>query len=226
MFVENEFNFLILNHREASQNIEMYNKTYRLWQNVWNQTFNELNEDKRVDGDQFYLLDEFCTIAFQGQPIAMIALKWLDLSLQPSSDNSYFRTFPETTNDVLAKLNFKKLMAMGNLVVHPEWRRQSLSSGVSLSEIVIGLALERFKYSTFESVICYTRNNRGINKIIYRYGGTPLWENIIRHNVEVDVAIIPKAEVCQNPTPQVDHLVKRLWNHWIEDQTTQNHLVA
>lgn len=226
MFVENEFNFFILNHQEASQNIEMYNRTYRLWQSVWNKTFDELNEDKRVDGDQFYLLDEFCTIAFQDQPIAMIALKWLDLSLQPSLDNSYFRTFPETTTEVLRKLNFKKLMSMGNLVVHPEWRRQSLSSGVSLSEIVIGLALERFKYSSSESVICYTRNNRGINKIIYRYGGLPLWEKLIRHNVEVDVAIIPKKDVCKNPTLQVENLVQNLWNQWIEDQITHNHLVA
>jgi hypothetical protein len=208
-----ELKFDILTHGTAAADCDLYNRTYLLWKSVWNETFLELGTDTKVNGDDFYFLDELCTLHIQREPIAMIAIKWLNTNLLPAVENHYFQTYPPETLRYLSERGLTTFMGLGNLVTHPDWRKQKTK--FPYADLVAGLAFERQKQFGAESCLCYTRNNRGINKMICRFGGTPLWTNLIRHNVNVDVLIVPTPQIVRHPDVQVNEMVRFLWNQWM-----------
>jgi hypothetical protein len=204
--------FEILTHQSADKNLVLYNQLYRLWKQIWNETYSELGSNKTVCGDDFYFLDEFCTIHFDNLPIAMVALKWLDLNLIPACENNYIEHFPGETLTQLKELGYQKVMGLGNLIAHPDWRKNG--SQLSYTDVVVGLALKRQIENHFDTAICYTRNNRSVNKLVYRLGGIPLWQNLMRHNVQVDVVVIPSEKVAIHPQPEVQQAIDVYWSKW------------
>lgn len=205
------FSFTTLTHENAEQNKDLYNDLYKLWQNVWNKTFTELGENKTVAGDEFFLLDELFTVHIDNKAVAMVAAKWLNLELSPCTDNYYFKTFPPETRSALEAHNIKKFMGLGNLVTHPEWRKQK--TGIPFADIVTGLSFKRQIEHGFDSALCYTRNDRSVNKMVKGFGGISLWQGIKRHNVEVDIMIVQSQNVVSHPSSDVQAFIDKLWGN-------------
>ena len=60
-----EIDFSVLTHdvSEADADVVLYNKCFKLWKKIWNETFEELGDDKTGQWQMiFILLNELCVL--------------------------------------------------------------------------------------------------------------------------------------------------------------------
>lgn len=169
-----------------------YFNAYQLWKSIWSktlQTESKIKEPEVLYSDNFLLQDEAVCLFDGDEIIAVIMLKWLDLTLAAHCDLSYFAAYPV---EVLKKLSLEspQVVTVGGLVIKESWRKHVVGFGVS--EIIIGATIKRFLETPAQALITLTRNNRSVHKIFYRYGGHPLCQNILSHGVEADIIAVYK----------------------------------
>ena len=206
-----ELEFSILTHEVPDNAVKLYNNCFQLWKTLWNETFEELGEEKKVDADEFHVLNELCILHMGEIPIGLISIKWIDLLLEPTLSTSYFKSFPEETLEKLKQNDLNKVGGIGNLVFSKQYRRSN--SNIPWAELLVGLCMKRVFEAGGKSSLCYTRNNRGVDKLAYTYGGNALWKKLVRHNVEVDIITMQKKNFKESDRPEVQEWTEILWEN-------------
>jgi hypothetical protein len=190
--------------------LALYEASYLFWKEIWSRTFKEIKGLETLYSDDFLKQDEISILLSESKVIGMVTYRWLNLESQSHRDDSYFKLYSQDHIRAIQRDSNNKLMIMSHLGVHPEWRKASM--GVLTSELLIGLATKRFLNSNANLLISYTRNDRRINDLVYRYGAKSLKKCLIEHNVEVDLIAILKNDVKESPFSGIPEMVQGLWN--------------
>jgi hypothetical protein len=182
---------------------------YRVWRDVWRDTFEELEGTAQIHSDEFTRQDEIGVLTLGGRCISVTGLRWLDLSLARSRDDSYFKPWPAES---LAALGTGVVGITGNAVVHPDWRgtlvepsRSTPGNPARLAFIAIALTIQRFFASPAECSVALTRNDRGMDRVAVALGATSL-SHIRLHGLETNVVRFPR-----NCVRQTEPVVDELW---------------
>jgi len=184
---------------------------YEVWRDCWRATFEELEGRTQIHSDEFTRQDEIGVLTFGGRCISVTGLRWLDLSLARSREDSYFRLWPA---DSLAALGKGIIGISSNAVVHRDWRgsvvtpaQGSSAQPARLAHVAVGLTIQRFFESSAESSVAVTRNDRGMDRVCLGLGATAL-SRIEMHGVGSDVMHFPRNCVCRKE-PVLDALWTR-----------------
>lgn len=217
------FQHYIFDPRESHlDNWEVAEKTYDLWFKVWSETFGDLIHLEKLHSDDFLRYREISTVFCQDEPIGIVFYNWIHLGFRPHLEHSYFDYYPEGVLGSLKKEGHKDVMIMSYLTISPQWRKTV--SGVPISDVMIGLAVKRFESSSSTALISFTRNNRKVNELVYRFGAKPFLKDCVQHNVKVDFIKITKESILQNPIPGVQSLVNQLWEQTNNKEIKQSGL--
>jgi hypothetical protein len=184
-------------------------RAYEVWREGWRATFLELEGTAEIHSDEFARQDEIAVISMEGRCLAVTGLRWLDLSLPRSREDSYFKNWPPAA---VAQVGDRLVCVASNTVVHPTWRGVLLEPPVGcsseparLSFATIALSVRRFVSSSAHSLIALTRNDRSIDRVAIALGATRLAQ-IAVHGIETDVICIERP----NATPD-GPVVNDLW---------------
>jgi len=170
-------------------------EAYEVWRSVWRAAFEAVHGTYQLHSDQFTRQDEIAVLSTEGRCISLMGLRWLDLALARTRDDSYFEPWPD---EVLASLGDRVVGVSSNLAVHPDWRGATVTSPLSpsdatrLSSLTIALSVRSLFASSAESVIALTRNNRSVDKLASSLGAIKLGQ-ITLHGADADIVRFDRA---------------------------------
>ncbi|HKO91211.1 MAG TPA: hypothetical protein VJU61_08665 [Polyangiaceae bacterium] len=182
---------------------------YDVWREGWRATLLELEGTTELHSDDFSRQDEIGVIASGGQCVAVTGIRWLDLSLPRSLEDSYFKTWP---GPAVAAVAQRFVSVASNTVVHPDWRgtlidapRGQEGDPTRLAFATVALSVRRFVASSADLLIALTRNDRSIDRFAQALGATRL-ALIQVHGIDTDVICIERP----NATPE-GPVMNELW---------------
>jgi hypothetical protein len=184
-------------------------RAYDVWREGWRNTLFELDGCTELHSDEFGRQDEIAVFAIAEHCVAVTGIRWLDLSLSRSREDSYFKHWPA---EAVQKIEGRLACVASNTVVHPSWRgtlidppEHAPGEPMRLAFATVALSVRRFLASSAECLIALTRNDRSIDRMAVALGATRLAQ-IRMHGIETDVICIDRA----NATPH-GAVVSELW---------------
>jgi hypothetical protein len=184
-----------------------YEAIFTFWYNRWSAAYAEIDATKVMRGDDFFRQAEVSAIFSDGKPVAAVLFDWFNLGDPAHLIHSYFESF-SAANRVTAAAQLGQCLAFNNLAVDPAYRRQ----GVSMVDLAIGLAVKRFEASSFPNAICFCRNTRKINELLYRMGGSTLFADLKINGEESDFGVFDRHSIEKARLSPFDPLISELWD--------------
>src|SRR5262249_55433586 len=120
-----------------------YERAYTHWSSVWDKTFKELDRRKiQLFSDDFTRQDEIFAIFHEPRCVAMVCHRFVDLSLESSRRDSYFKVWTPEAMEGLVK-HGTRIMIGNQISVDPEYR--GLVNGLSLKTLVTAFTMMRIR---------------------------------------------------------------------------------
>jgi hypothetical protein len=189
----------------------LYNEAYRLWKDVWKQTYLELDDNPNVYSDDFTRQSELVSL-FHGQRcLGMILMRYSDFRLSSSVEDSYFKVWPQHAVEMLQK-DGPRIVVASHVTVDPQFRGQ-LEDGTRVSKLCMGLLVKRFVSSNADAMTGTMRVDRKMDKMVYETGATHLQSHIKLHGVDVELVAFYRKQLLKF---QFDVNVERLWRNRID----------
>jgi hypothetical protein len=201
---------VLLKAREPAPGSERdYERAYAFWLSMWRDTFANVNPNLTLHSDVFLRHREVSVVLSDDQAVGLMMYDFRDLRVRAHRDLSAFAHYPEEVIAALRADGHERVMLMGQLTVHPNWRKQRV--GPFMSDALVGLSIKRFLESDSTVMIAFTRNDRGTQKLGYRFGAVPLRENHAAHGIPSDVIAFRRDRVKECPLPGMQEIIERLW---------------
>lgn len=210
---DQELSLIIVSPRTVSQaqSIIQVNKIYHLWKKIWKQTFQEVKANINLSADHFLKHDEILVIYNGEQPIGMFCLDWYWTKADYDLELKYWDNYPKLTLKWLETKSISCLMSMSFLTVHPDWRRRQTQH--SLSDLLVGFAVQRYLESSADVLLTYTRNDRKTNELGYRHGGEKIPIEHWVHNIPSDVLVFDRNSLKTQLSEGLKLHIDSLWNN-------------
>ncbi|MBP9722899.1 MAG: hypothetical protein KBD64_07060 [Gammaproteobacteria bacterium] len=197
-----------------SEYLPLYNRAFDFWHELMG---HEMRSEKLEDietklSSDGYMLFQDIYVLYNSQTGEVVGLFCFD---NKSVDNkctlgqSYFNAYPDCiVQDYI--LSAKKIMSIGHLLVHPQWRRSQI--GIGLSDILVWFMHKRFLDSGMNLMIYFTRNNRGTNDLGKKFGGQAILEHYPYGGLDADIiAVRPEEVVLDCGDPAINKLSESLY---------------
>jgi hypothetical protein len=206
--------YALVSPADASEERDL---AYATWRRVWTETFEELDGVRGVFSDDFTRQHELGALFHEGECLGLTAFRWVDFGSVPAQEDSYFKPWPAGARTAL--LGVGRRVCIGSyLTVDQAWRGPC--GPLSVKELLLALAVERFLVSDADVMAGALRNDRGMNGLAYRLGARPLACGIAHHGVSVDlVAFRRDARADFQLTPLVEEITAALLARALEEKT-------
>jgi hypothetical protein len=156
---------------------------YPIFENVWQETLNELTGLKSFTSDAFLNADEVATLTYRDEIAAIHLYNYHNLNNFVHIKKSCFEAYNTNT--------FSKIKDLGNttctfefLTVNPKLRKSKL--GIHVAPVIAALGLQ---YTTpkVDLVLTTTFNKRRVNELSESLGGKIVEGGLKMHNQDVSV---------------------------------------
>ncbi|MES2768529.1 MAG: hypothetical protein V4596_05220 [Bdellovibrionota bacterium] len=194
--------------------LEYYNSAYECWYKVWSEAYKELDVNKRLHSDDFTRQTEINCVFYGSKCIALLFLKWADFKADATKNDSYFKLWTDNEFEQLTKYG-PEVIIISNTTVAKEWR--GTQSKLSIKDLVLYFTIRRFLTSSSPAMTAVTRNARGVDKLIERFGAVMFKENVPNFNDKdlVNLGAFYKKDMTDGTDPVVAEIGKRLWDKMI-----------
>lgn len=203
-------NYYLINTRNPEKNeIELCEKAFRFWRTSWSNTYNSLSVEQKEFFSDDFLDREVSALFYQGEPVALFFNNWFDVSRDSIIHHSYFKNHPPEVIYFLRQKNFKEVMFLTYMTVHPDWR--SNLTDVSLPDLLFSLSIERF-WELGQNVLSgYIRTDKSFFSSFYRHGAIKILSGQA-YNVPVDFCYLTRETAKISDEPGVKNACEYLWN--------------
>ncbi|HEX5657390.1 MAG TPA: hypothetical protein VFX59_09345 [Polyangiales bacterium] len=196
---------LLRPRRIGTADVPLIGEAYRVWSDVWSETFLELDGEAHVPSDQFTRQDEVGAIFYGYECVALSCFRWVDLTLPMSFGDSYFERWPESARE--AAMRAGPQVCIGNqITVARPWRRVQ---GVSLAALVTAMCIERFFRSDADAILGTMRDDRGMDALTQALGAEPIGKAEL-HGVPVTLVAVYRGSQRQPLDARTEPLIQRL----------------
>lgn len=192
--------------------LHQYHHTLSFWREIIRSALTEEKNFSAADNlknTHFTENDEAAVLFDQTQPIGLFMFRWLDLhDIDPAIHAALANRFSSELLDYLRTKKLSRLMLMGQLAIHPHWRKSS--ANLAIADILMGFAINRFVESSADALLTTTRNNRRTNALCYRRGGQQFSSTMV-FNVESDTVFFERSFVKSLESTTLENTISRLW---------------
>jgi hypothetical protein len=178
-------------------------EAYRCWRATWRDAFAELEQHSELYSDDFTRQHEVGAVFQHDECIALSFFRWVDLSVPMNREDSYFRVWPEAAIDQACREG-ARICVSSSFTLAAGYRRSNVCS---LKDVLVALIIERFLISDADAVVGTVRNNRGVDKLIYRNGFLPLMRNRRMYGVDVDLGAFYRRASRREPTSPINEQI-------------------
>lgn len=197
--------------------VEFYNLAYDFWRifmglEMQREQLEDI--DKKLASDGFMLFQDVFTLFYDKQIVGFFCFDTKDMQSRAILDQEFFKSFPDAVMENYIKPS-NKLMSIGHLLVHPDWRRNKI--GIGLSDILVWFMHKRFVESGSDLMIYWTRNNRSTNDLGTKFGGEQIVTDVEYGGLTADIiATRPDKVVLDCGNKEVNELSQHYWNNRVD----------
>ncbi|MGH7436020.1 MAG: hypothetical protein ACRENE_10140 [Polyangiaceae bacterium] len=182
---------------------------YATWSEGWSATFRELDGMAELRSDEFTRLDQVGVLLYEGRCVSVTGLRWLDMSLPMSIQDSYFRAWPK---DALGAIGAGLLGVSCNTIIAPAWRgglvHASEGDPLLLKNLTLRMSLRQFLDTPAQTFVGVARNDRGMHDTAGELGCRRMG-SIVLHGIESDICTWTRSDVIN-----LGPVVEGLWDKW------------
>jgi hypothetical protein len=201
--------YIFNTHESILDHSEIVNEAYLMWKDVWSSALMELEGSDKIHSDDFSRHQQVGALFYNKEPIGLCLFSSVDLNLQVWRDDSYFKSWPEELLKNIGKNNpGKKILICCYFTLSKKWRRGV--NGVNFKNVLTGIAVKHFIHSDCDLMVGTMRKDRGMDKMTYQWGATPVLQDQTMHGVLVDLVLFDKKECEKAPS---DIYVERAWKN-------------
>jgi len=207
------FSLSILPAKSLEQiNTEKYMRAFQLWKSVWEPTLKKLDGLSQLFSDGFTRQDFLCLIEYNDTAVGLCCFRSVHLRSEIELEDSWFQPWPKNLLKGLA-LEYPKALIPSWLTVHPDYRRSNGYFGPNISQILAELIALSCITTSSDIAFGTPRKDLSVTKLVSSAGATTLVENVIHHNVEIDlVAFFPEKIKNRKFNNETIHL----WNRRLD----------
>jgi len=207
-----EIQFVLCPGRYPSDRFRsIYDNIYSCWQEVWAQTFLELDGNAHLKSDAFTRQDAVTAILVNNQCVAMTLIRYADATSPTFATDSYFQNW---NTQHLERLTSRgpQILVCSHFTIHPTARKLGL--GFSMKDYLMGFCTQFLLSSNFDAMTGAMRKNRKVHDLAYDWGAAPVGIDVPSgHGDFVDLVAFYKDEVTKaRKHPIVPHL-QDLWSN-------------
>jgi hypothetical protein len=198
---------------------DSYNSAYQLWHKVWSETLNELDGVNKLFSNEFTRNDFVMAILSNKKAISLACYTAVDLKLDTRKNDSWFECWPKELLDDPARRPGLGVFASW-FTVASEFRKRQSHSEINIAQIMVEGFGKIVLEDGYNVGFGTSRNNRGVNKMLYNIGATKHGE-AISHGCDVDLILIEPSHVNRNQTHYSKEF-KHLWERRIDYRRIEN----
>ena len=192
-----------------------YLAAYRMWHDVWRETYDQLGLGSVLHSDNFTRQEQVLGLFIEGKCAGLSCYRSVDLSSEPGRNDSWLADWPADLMDELCAKDPLQLVGSA-FAVAKEFRRQDYL-GLSLKDLLAAANVRYFDQHTGHyGMLGSMRNSRGTNTAVYKYGVTKLRTVEINHE-PTDLVIFLRDQLKPLPS-EIDFLFRRAWIPGIKAQ--------
>ena len=195
--------------------IELQNKVYKFWKNIWKDVFTEVGSPNSLVPDDFLRQDLISTILYDNEVIACHLYTLFNIDQDVTLDHRYFSIFPNDVIDMFKKRNAKQLMSIEFLTVHPEWRKTS-GLGMSFGFVMRELTARIINQSGTDVAVAPARKQNKVDELAYKFGFECLKQNVSRGNLHCDLIGLYPENAKFSENQNVLNVANFLWSNKID----------
>ena len=194
--------------------LEYYNSAYECWYKVWSDAYKELGVDKVLHADDFTRQTEVDCVFYKGKCVALLFLRWADIRTKAIRNDSYFKLWTEDEFEKLTKYG-KEVLIISNTTVAKEWRGKA--TNFPMKDLILYFTVQRFLSSNAPAMTAVTRNARGVDKMIQRFGAVMFKENVPNFNDTdlVNLGAFYRKDMTEGTDPEVRELGRKLMSRML-----------
>jgi hypothetical protein len=190
---------------------DFHNRVYSFWKEFWTEVY---GSEEGVDGDTF-LRQDFVPVVTHGDDIVAVHLYTIfNPKTLATKNHSYFHCYPKDFFSYLDAEGMESVMSIESLTVNSAWRKGRV--GVSFGEVMIGCSLNYFESTLADAVIAPTRNDRGVNRMCYKFGFDCYASSLDYRGFDIDIVCGNKKRVQPSPDPKINEIINHLWSSRID----------
>lgn len=218
----------------ASALLPLYDQCFQTWYETWDKTNKvDFHAGSDLTTDEFTRQDHILAIFYHGECAALLLFSDMDFDDASARRDSYFSDWPETAIQGLCA-HGKRISKLSQFTVAEKFRRTGPAEleNTPWKYILMGMMNKYCLANSKCSMSGKMRVNRGMEKLAYAFGATPLLQNqeylIGTERAQVDLVAFFQNEVRiaydQNP---LAHHLDRLWEsrngrQWHEEEITSH----
>lgn len=211
----NEFKFIVLpGSNPDPKYLDYYENAYSCWHRVWDETLKEFDSSKHLYSDDFTRQTEINCIFHRSKCVALLFSRVTNFVSETSRNDSYFKLWSEDEFKKLLKDGLE-ILVISNTTVAKEWRGEN--SPIPLKDLIVYLTIHRGLTSGASAMTAITRNTRGVDKLVERFGAIILKKDVPNYNSEdlVNLSVFYKKETTEGTNPEVTRLGRKLMSEAI-----------
>ncbi len=195
--------------------IELNNSLYQYWKEFWGKIYSEAGALEAFVTDDFLRQEFVGVLTFNDQIVGCLFSSFFNLNQTSTLEHRYFKFYPLEYVQSLKARNIEIAQSVEFLTLDPAWRKSR--TGISLSEVIIGLSLKAGHALNADAIIGTARSDVGVNDSCYKYGFECLIPNVSRRNFNVDlIAYFTSSQTVKHPDQSIDSFIDYLWENKID----------
>lgn len=207
--------YLLPSANPPPQLVEQHNQIYLFWRGLWREVFNGLKVDTSSLEDDFVRQDLIAAICANSGVMAVHLYSFFAIDALASREHRYMTgNYPPEYFERLKKLGVRTVMSMELMAVNPEWRKRK--ADVHIGAVLVGLAMDVMKQYGIDAAIAPARRDHKVHELAYSFGGEPVIENVMNHNVACDLLACRRELVKPHPNAEIQSLREALWQNRID----------
>lgn len=203
-----QLEYVVLSGKEVPKRYQhLHAEMYHFWRKNWESVYREVLNKKSIGSDIFLRQYEVAALLYCKEIVGVFFLDIFDLDSSVTKEHSYFSEYPSELLNTLSLRKIGPCFFINNLAIDPQFR-----GDFGLSDIMVGLKLKRLEQSLITNIVCYTRNSRRTNEIMYRWSGQVLLKEQVAHGEPSDFFIFNRNSFSESQSHPLFFAVQKLWD--------------
>lgn len=214
--------YLLSARKPLPEQIELHDKVFQFWMNIWKPTLAELNYPDSHLHEDFIRQDLISCICHKDQVVGVLLFSFYSLGAQAIMD---FRYMKDNFNDLyfnkIKQFGVKSVMSMQYLAVHADWRGRRNPAAPPITTLLTGLANNVRDLYDIDAGIAPARRDYDSGGACLTLGGDCIIESLISHNVDCYLVANIKGRTHSHPDLNIQKQVDQLWSSRIDSHQVQ-----
>jgi len=193
-------------------NSELYQKSYKFWQNHWSKKETSQQGRGQAAVESFLFNDELCVITYKKEPVALFLMSFFKNNVLNRMLRSQFLNLQDSIiTKIIENKKYESLCYYSNITVADSF---IFEKSVCLKKLQLEMAINRFSYSETDSLIIQFYKDDDFIDIMSELK-TEVISPELTKDLNFELVLINKKDLKNKNNKKESSVAKNLWSSYL-----------